>query len=1764
MLHPEEQLSFQYGFEHSKAPIKKIDHVQFAFLPNGVTDLIAENRIKTDSLFEKHTNTPLSGGLFDNSLGFSSPENRQHQCGNSACDGSYESCPGHFGKIELTEAVVFPNVIMQKRLNYLLSVICWFCGELVDNNIKSEEIMKLPRIQRLRELTKKTTKKLRYCTKCNANRPIFKFEKDYYSFFAKGVTQTDAKMALCTGTMIGEILARIPIRLYPLLGLRNNDVRNAFIIKLLPVMPPIGRPYVNFKQQDKRIAAKNSLTERYRRIIAANNALAHAYELNQTQFDIDECVVRLQLEVYDLYLSEELKDSQDLQTGRGKTYRPACSISSRMNGKHGTVRGHIMGTRGDFCARSVISPDPNLRMNEVGIPWKFAQLLTKPMHVNAINQKSLNEHLIMQNKLKKLDAKKNVETLDRIELTEYEEAKRLCTYKLKTIKRQRTFLASDGASKSFFESIDDIIAKDGELVLQQGDIVERTLKNGDLVLFNRQPTLHKLSMMAHTVRIVPGGCFRFHPNMCPPYNADYDGDDMNIFVPQSEEAEGEMLTLMLVQNNLIDPKTHKMAVGLHYDAILGANFISIKDCFFTREEMFSYMVLMQHTVYQLPEPALLKPNVLWTGKQLISLLFPPMFNFGISNLDNEADILMDSTTIIKNSELLVGTLIKANIATNSGNFLPALHHLSSEHTLDFMDDLSQFSTRYLLDHGFSIGISDTVFDASTQVELRAIELGMFERIRQVLLKHGTPAENDEIKSGELEEEITYLLRGIINESMAVIGKKITHNNNAYKMMKAGSKGGLINICQISGTIGQQLLSGNRVPSIFGSVYAAKRRGERAYTLMRPMPHDNPVLCNTMKTDIFATLGKEEQLKIIEYDSEAHGLIHSSLLTGLTPREMFYSEMSGRIGVVNRGVRTSDIGYMDRRWVKCTESIVATYNGLVVDNEDNRIISFLYGGDGIAVDKLENHRATFVDHTTLTGYLNATLLPQHGDSDRSAYLRERRIHLADWTKLNKLKTQLKSLNHYSAQVPLIYLMEAAYKSNTTDPGIPTTNRADLLRAVRDYEKQLDTYVKSGQIVENELLNIYIHYMLSSANAFGNFGLTIVDIKHILEKCIEYQIRNRVEPGTAVGLLAVTSVSQDAQQDTLNTMHLSTANKKNVIDTFKQLLRLCNSSKKKGKTVNKSHQPNIATLYVKEEYGETFENTSKLLQAISPIELSEVIFAADLEFEEDFLAGCAVGPELDDANNYWSFKSEHDCHTDICLCNWALRICISIDDAHRFIHPYRILYYIEDVLSDSDIVEDLCYKININDWSTQSKKRTKLFHSEKFKHPTDNNNEYYVMKFRFSCINSFFVETNRFMKVRMQKFFEKFDTGIFNSAVDVLDKSPVLRENIDWQIIRMTTNFHYHDDPNPNNCRSSSLIIHLFYLICQDLLHCTIHGERGFGVNQPEIYYGKKNNGENPYCLRIVNSSFDQILGLQHPLIDHLRTTCDSPIEILNTLGIEAANAVFLTEFRKFAQSSDAFVNYHHLQTICDFVTQPGYLTPINYHGLAKLGTSPMQLLSFERPVEVASELAFSGKSDNIRSPSSAIIAGQEMPLGTGYFDLMMSSKLPEPIFNPMQESGAVSQIEGQSYESPPTPITTSFFDELPDDRPVPPSPTYTRPPSPSYAPPADDDDTTMETRSLTSPRRDEENPLARLSRQKNASSSISQLFAAMPLKTAVQSELRIPVDSYKNLPYEMQLEEYDPSNPSISKTKELLIEFDNDIIMDPNPKFDECDIPMQIY
>ena len=426
----------------------------------------------------------------------------------------------------------------------------------------------------------------------------------------------------------------------------------------------------------------------------------------------------------------------------------------------------------------------------------------------------------------------------------------------------------------------------------------------DLVVFNRQPTLHKMSMMGHRVKILPWSTFRLNLSVTTPYNADFDGDEMNLHLPQSLEAKAELSELMMVSRLLITPQSNRPVMGIVQDTLTAVTKMTRRDVFIDRAEMMNLLIQFPSWNGQIPTPAILKPKPLWTGKQLFSVLLPKDVNYQNNKSSNwmSPD---DTKVLVENGQLLSGILCKNTLGTSSGSlahiiFTDCGHELAAK----FYYHIQLVVNHWLLTEGHSVGIADTIANDETyRTIVEKIENSKNE-VRRVIEQaqcHQLVNTPGNTFRQTFENQINKHLNEARNQTGSSVQESLSPFNQFKAMVASGAKGSLINISQIIACVGQQNVEGKRIPFGFKN---------------RTLPH-------FIQND---------------FSPESKGFVENSYLKGLEPTEFFFHAMGGREGLIDTAIKTADTGYVQRRLIKAMESIMVNYDG-TVRNQSADIIQF---------------------------------------------------------------------------------------------------------------------------------------------------------------------------------------------------------------------------------------------------------------------------------------------------------------------------------------------------------------------------------------------------------------------------------------------------------------------------------------------------------------------------------------------------------------------------------------------------------------------------------------------------------------------------------------------------------------------------------------------------------------------------------------------------------------------------------------------------------
>ena len=820
----------------TKKVASKIVGIQFSVLsPEEIRKCSVAEITSRDTY---SNNIPVIGGMFDPRLGVLEPGLK---CPTDGLD--YIKTPGYFGHIELAKPVFYyqylPTIIK------LLKCVCIKCSKLLVSKEANKECMDMKPDQRWSYVHHLATK-VKRCGDdtqdgCGCLVPKKIKKENLATLYAEwdGETADEGPSGESSGgggkeklnmkmtpEVVLKIFKRISDQDVAFMGFSPKFSRpDWFICQVLAIPPPAVRPSI---KMDGNQRSEDDISHTIVNIIKANKTLLE--KMNEPS--VNSAIIDDWQSLLQYFIATQIDNNiPSCAPVAQRSGRPLKSIKERLNGKQGRVRGNLMGKRVDFSARSVITPDPNLSIRELGVPKKIAMNITKPVVVNNRNRDFLQQLV------------RNGPDI----------------YPGANILEKKT--GGDISLRYMDRST---------IVLENGDVVHRHMMDGDGILFNRQPTLHRMSMMCHIVRVMQqGDTFRMNIGDTKPYNADFDGDEMNLHMPQDDEAEAELKGLAAVPYQIISPAKNNSIIGIFQDSLLGVYQ-------FTRGGLPGFDARMAMNLlmgYKNVNPALFSdPAKKITNFEILSQILPPLsMKYKTKQFGGSDDYATSNNVLeIRDGEILRGHIDSGVLAsTTSGMIQRICNDFGNLASANFIDDLQNIITEYMKTSAYSVGISDLISDKKTTEKI-------VDSIKTKKLEVKTIIDNIHIgtfenKSGRTnEEEFELQVTNILNKANGEAGdiglKSLSKTNRFITMVNAGSKGSKVNIAQMICLVGQQTIDGKRVPYGFDS---------------RTLPHYS------------------------KYDDSpgARGFVENSFIAGLTPSEVFFHAMGGRVGLIDTAVKS---------------------------------------------------------------------------------------------------------------------------------------------------------------------------------------------------------------------------------------------------------------------------------------------------------------------------------------------------------------------------------------------------------------------------------------------------------------------------------------------------------------------------------------------------------------------------------------------------------------------------------------------------------------------------------------------------------------------------------------------------------------------------------------------------------------------------------------------------------------------------------------------
>jgi DNA-directed RNA polymerase subunit A' len=811
---------------------------------------------------------PIERGVMDLHLGVISPGLRCKTCGQNMRD-----CPGHFGHIEMTRPVIHPK--FSNKLFVLLQNTCQKCGRVLISEEHKQEILKEYSdpdkiIKEISTLVKSSKK----CPYCQAEIPKVAIDKPT-NFYIDGERLYPSEIL--------DWINKIPAKDLFLLGYSEKVKPQSFIITVLPVPPVSIRPSLSLENV---ITAESDLTHMLLNIVRINNRLQENITAGAPQIIIEDLWDLLQYNITTYFDN----NTAGVPPAKHRSGRALNTLAQRLKGKKGRFRYNLIGKRVNSASRSTISPSTEIGINEVGVPLEVAETLTVPEKITSWNLPKIKEY-IKEGEVKYLLTKSG----------------------------RRKIVTKD--------NVQDILD-----ILEEGMTIKRKIKDGDIVIFNRQPTLHRVSIMGHKVKVLPGKTFRLNPITSTPYNADFDGDEMQIHAPQSESSIAEINKLMMVQSNILSLRDGTPIIAPGEDLISGAYILTRKDTEFTKKEAME--MLYEIGITELPVAD--RGKGMYSGKLIVSQILPKNLNIEYKNKMysiveqikgkvTKKDIeKYDCYLKIKNGNLISGVLDEK--MTKPKNLIDVLvRNYPKNLIVTFYYQLSKLVFYAIRKKGLTIALDEYKISDELQSyindkvkKLVTTTNGIvkkFENGTLPLISGKTLEETFELEmikaANDTKDDISYQ---VLDMKLKYITDHLDESNNSASLLASvgGSRGKLTNLVNIM--------------ALWGLVTVRTGRPKAGFF--------NRFLSSNV-------LGTKS---LIDY-----GFVTNNFFTGLSPKEYFIHSIGGRQGEIDTGVATKVSGYLYRRLSNALKDLVIDEN-LGVKTADGSIIQFLYGDDGLSPDK----------------------------------------------------------------------------------------------------------------------------------------------------------------------------------------------------------------------------------------------------------------------------------------------------------------------------------------------------------------------------------------------------------------------------------------------------------------------------------------------------------------------------------------------------------------------------------------------------------------------------------------------------------------------------------------------------------------------------------------------------------------------------------------------------------------------------------------------
>ena len=1480
---------------HKKNP-SRIIGIQFSILsPEEIEKQSVAEIVNRDTYVN---NKPVIGGIFDPRMGILDP--------GLICptDGlNYINTPGYFGHIKLARPVYYIQFL--DNIKKILKCVCLNCGKLLINKNKHKYLLDIDSNTRWNKYIYQlcTDSKINRCgddTCDGCGTLVPKIKKDGLSTLTaqwkieNDEGSNDIKVNL-TPEKVLKIFKRISDEDIEFMGFSPIWSRPEWMIcQNLAIPPPAVRPSV---QHDANQRSEDDLSHIIITIIKANNTLKKKIEEENKKelHKRDPGIIKDWTSVLQYYIAtmvdNKIPGCAPVAQRSGRTLK---SIKERLVGKTGRVRGNLMGKRVDFSSRSVITPDARIGIQELGVPMKIAMNITFPEKVNKRNIEYLTM-LVMKNGANVYPGAKTLEK------------KTGNTISLKYVNK-------------------DIIK------VEIGDIVHRHLKDGDPILFNRQPTLHRMSMMCHYVKVMKeGDTFRMNVADTKPYNADFDGDEMNMHCPQDYESAIELCELANVSKHIISPADSKSIIGIFQDSLLATYRMTRENITFDKRTAMNLSMNVDNLNLDIFKD---ESNI--DSFKILSQILPKIScKFGNNSYDGKIEkkdsdgnlkYIEDTNNLINiyNGKIKHGQIDKGILGSSSKGLIQTIYNdFGYKKAVSFINNLQYIVTDYMKLSSYSVGISDLIADKKTNESISNKIKDKKTKVKELINKtHLGILRNEKGNTNdiEFETEVNKLLNNARDEAGKIGKKSLDKNNRFVIMVNAGSKGSSLNIAQMISCLGQQNVGGKRIPYGFEN---------------RTLPH------------------------YTKYDDspEARGFVESSFIQGLTPEELFFHAMGGREGLIDTAVKTSQTGYIQRRLIKSAEDLKVAYD-MTVRNGKNKIIQFNYGYDNFDPAKVEKQKlpvlnlktSELYEHYIFPKEINGTKIEEILVFDETT--KKKYIKQSSTNKYNELikdiviriinNRELICSNVFENKKNDSVLMPVNFKRLITNVNNQFQNKnyeinitpLDVYKLINKTYKIIENM---GYVKSNKLFKILYYWYLNPKDLLIKYNYNKKSIQYLLNLILLNYKKALIQPGEMVGIVGAQSIGEPTTQMTLNTFHFAgVSSKSNVtrgVPRIEELLSLTENIK----------NPSV-TIHLKENIRTDYNSVLKIKHELEYTTIGDVTDTISICHNNDMLKESQLFKEYKAFMKLIEENEEGEEKKDQ-----------SIDDIEEKKQDDEdncwvlILELNKELLFEKNIqIEDIEYAIN--KISKYNITKPKVFRNKELNTVySDLNSNELIFRININFMNEI-KNGAPYPKSEQEKLINMFK----NQPLDAEDKIHQLKSMQDFILNKIVLKGIKNIDKVLIRKSVNNLII--------------------------------KNNEfikEDCWVLDTVGSNLKEIL--KNDNIDTDKTMTNNIKEVYNTLGIEAARKCLYNEFVE--AFTDNKINPHHIYLLCDRMCATKKMVSVFRHGINKDDIGPIAKASFEETPEMFFKAATHGELDLLTGVSSNVMCGQKGFFGTNMFQIV---------------------------------------------------------------------------------------------------------------------------------------------------------------------------------